>query len=95
MHPELKDSERLASGALQAPPISASTVLAFTDAWCHVHFLFAFWVFSGIHSKHFANAAISSASIPCSETRSFCVAYGDIEMSAQVVFKLKTVGFIS
>lgn len=85
-------------GALQAPPISASPALEFTGAWCHAHFLCVcreLQVFSWLHSERFANGAISSASISCFETRSFYVAYGDIEMSSHVVFKLKRVVFTS
>lgn len=98
LHPELKGSERLGSSALQAPPISASPALEFTGAWCHAHFLYVcreLQVFSWLHSERFANGAVSSASISCFETRSFCVAYGDIEMSSHVVFKLKRVVFTS
>lgn len=74
------------------PPISASTASDVTGAWCHAHFLYVgrgLQVVSWSHSERFG--AVSSASISCFETRSFCVACGGIEMGAQVVSKLKVV----
>lgn len=93
LHPELKGSERL-----RCPAGTSHLCLPCLRVHrCMVPRPFLYvcrelQVFSWLHSERFA---ISSASISCFETRSFCVAYGDIEMSSHVVFKLKRVVFTS